>query len=152
MNSEPSLHRDRPMVDLSLLLIRVVVGAIFFAHGAQKLFGWFDGKGLEATVQMMGPLGYLVAVGECIGGAGIVLGFLSRFSALSNIVIMIGAIAMVHGKNGFFLNNPGVGYEYNIALIGLLLPIVLLGAGRYAIGRFLFPKANGTDRPMAVLE
>ncbi len=99
----------------------------------------------------MGPIGYLVAVGECLGGAGIVVGFLARFSAASNIVIMIGAIAMVHGEKGFFLANQG--YEYNLALIGLLLPILLVGPGKFSIGRFLpLPKRAGTARPLTVLE
>ena len=89
---------SRSALDVSLLIIRVVVGVIFFAHGAQKLFGMFGGPGLSKIVELMGPIGYLVAIGECLGGAGIVVGFLSRFSAASNIVIMLGAIAMVHGR------------------------------------------------------
>jgi putative oxidoreductase len=139
MSSAPTAV-SRSAVDLSLLVIRVIVGAIFFAHGAQKLLGLFGGAGLAATVEKMGPLGYLVSVGECLGGVGIMLGFLSRFSAASNIVIMLGAISMVHGKNGFFLSNGG--YEYNLALIGLLVPIVLLGPGKFSIGKFLpLPKS-----------
>jgi len=80
-----------------------------------------------------------------------VFGFLTRFSALSLIVIMIGAIAMVHGKNGLFLDKGG--FEYCLALIGLLLPILIAGPGRFAIGRFLpLPKSARTDRPIVVLE
>lgn len=140
-----------PAVDLSLLLMRVIVGIIFMAHGAQKLFGAFGGQGMEAVVDNMGIIGYPVAVGEFFGGLGLVIGFLARFSAAANIVIMIGAIAMVHGKNGFFLSAGG--YEYNLALIGLLAPILIIGPGRYAIGRLLpLPKSSGTDRPIMVLE
>jgi putative oxidoreductase len=144
---------NRTLVDISLLVLRVVVGTIMAAHGAQKVFGFFGGKGLEATVNALGvgPLGYLVAIGECFGGLGIIFGFLTRFSAASNIVIMIGAIVMVHGKNGFLMQNGG--FEYNLALIGLLVPIVLLGAGQYSIGRFLpLPKQAGSDRPIVPLE
>src|SRR5215213_2366556 len=108
--------QDRPAVDVALLVVRVVVGVIFAAHGSQKLFGAFGGPGLAATVQPppdgMGPLGYLVTVGEFFGGLGLIVGFLTRFSAASLIVIMLGAIAMVHGKNGFFLPT---GFEYNLA-------------------------------------
>ena len=82
--------RDRSAVDWTLLVARAVVGVIFMAHGAQKLFGAFGGPGLSAVVQMMGPLGYLVTVGEFFGGLGLVFGFLSRFSAASIIVIMLG--------------------------------------------------------------
>jgi putative oxidoreductase len=143
--------RDRPAVDLSLLIVRFVVGTIMAAHGAQKLFGMFDGPGLAATVEKMGQIGYLVAIGECLGGLGIIVGFLTRFSAASNIVIMIGAIAMVHGKNGFFMS--GGGFEYNLALIGLLAPILIAGPGKWSIGRVLpLPKSPLTGRPAVVLE
>lgn len=144
-------HRDRPAVDISLLIVRVIVGVIFAAHGAQKLFGAFGGMGLSETVSKMGPLGYPVTIGEFFGGLGIIFGFLTRFSAASNIVIMIGAIAMVHGKNGFFMSNGG--FEYNLALIGLLAPILIAGPGRISIGRLLpLPKSKLTGAPIAVLE
>jgi putative oxidoreductase len=142
--------RDRSAIDWALLIVRIVVGVIFMAHGAQKLFGAFGGPGLSAIVEMMGPVGYLVAIGEFFGGLGLVLGFLSRFSAASIILIMLGAIAMVHGKNGFF---APTGFEYNLALIGLLAPILIAGPGRFAVGRFLpLPKIAGKQRPMTVLE
>jgi putative oxidoreductase len=155
MNHEKTLSIDRPAVDLSLLAVRVIVGVIFAVHGAQKLFGAFEGRGLEATVAPppdgMGPIGYLVAIGEFFGGVGLIVGFLTRFSAASLIVIMIGAIAMVHGKNGFLLNKGG--YEYNLALIGLLIPILIAGPGQFSIGRFLpLPKSPPTDRPITILE
>jgi putative oxidoreductase len=143
-------HYSTP-VDLSLLAVRIVAGAIFAAHGAQKLFGAFGGPGLEKTVEMMGMLGYLVTIGEFFGGLGLIAGFLTRFSAASLIVIMLGAIAMVHGKNGFFMSSGG--FEYNLALIGLLLPTLLAGPGGYSIGRMLpLPKARGSSRPILVLE
>jgi putative oxidoreductase len=153
MSQLVSGSRDRVAVDLSLLIVRVIVGVIFFVHGAQKVFGVFGGKGLVETVRQMnlGPTGYLVSIGECFGGLGLIVGFLTRFSAASNILIMLGAIAIVHGKNGFLLSNGG--YEYNLALIGLLVPILLAGPGAYSIGRFLpLPKSPGTDRPIAILE
>src|SRR6476660_8406127 len=115
-------------VDLALLIARIIVGVVFMAHGSQKLFGAFGGPGLSAIVQMMGPLGYLVAVGEFFGGLGLALGFLSRFSAASIILIMLGAIGMVHTKFGFFMNwtgnQAGEGFEYHLLAIGILLPIV----------------------------
>ena len=156
MASEDTI-RDRSAVDWSLFVARVVVGVIFMAHGAQKLFGAFGGPGLSAVVQMMGPLGYLVTVGEFFGGLGLVVGFLSRFSAASIIIIMLGAVATVHGKFGFFMNwagnQAGEGFEYHLLAIGALLPIVIAGPGRFAIGRFLpLPKVAGTERPAAVLE
>lgn len=149
--SSPPGSSDRPAVDLALLIVRVVVGVILAAHGAQKLFGAFGGQGLAATVENLGPIGYLVAIGEFFGGAGLIVGFLCRFSAASNTIIMLGAIAMVHGKNGFFQSAGG--FEYNLALIGLLLPTLIAGPGKFAIGRLLpLPKVKGTDRPILILE
>lgn len=143
--------QDRPAVDVSLLIMRVIVGVIFAAHGAQKLFGAFGGPGLASMVEKMGALGYPVTIGEFFGGLGLVVGFLCRFSAASLIVIMIGAIVMVHGKNGFFQSAGG--YEYNLALIGLLAPILIAGPGRFAIGRFLpLPGSARNGRPIALLE
>ena len=156
MSSETRIH-DRSAVDWALLIARVFVGSIFVAHGAQKLFGAFGGPGLSAIVQMMGPLGYLVTVGEFFGGLGLIFGFLSRFSAASIILIMLGAIGMAHAKFGFFMNwtgqQAGEGFEYHLLAIGLLLPIVIAGPGRLAIGRVLpLPKIAGGERPLTVLE
>ena len=140
MVAEVRLH-DKSAVDVALLLARVIVGAVFMAHGAQKLFGAFGGPGLSAFVGMMGPIGYLVAIGEFFGGLGIVVGFLSRFSAASIIVIMLGAIGMVHGRVGFFMNwmgnQGGEGFEYHLLAIGILLVILIAGPGRYALARSL---------------
>ena len=156
MGSETTT-RDRSAVDWALLVARIVVGAIFMTHGAQKLFGAFGGPGLSAIVQMMGPLGYLVTVGEFFGGLGLISGFLSRLSAASIIIIMLGAVATVHSKFGFFMNwagnQAGEGFEYHLLAIGALLPIVIAGPGRFAVGRFLpLFKVASKERPVTVLE
>src|SRR5262245_29313507 len=122
--------------DWALLSVRLAAGIIFVAHGSQKLFGAFDGPGLEAIVKMLGPVGYLVAIGEFFGALGMIVGFLPRFSAASLIVIMLGAIAKVHWQNGFFLG-PKLGFEFNFALIGMLLAILIAGAGRLALPPFI---------------
>lgn len=145
------MNTDRTAVNVALLVMRLVAGIIFMAHGSQKVFGAFGGQGLEGIVGMLGPVGYLVAIGEFFGGLGMIVGFLVRFSAASNVLTMLGAIAMVHGKNGFFASSGG--FEYNLALIGLLLPLVLAGPGAWAVGRWLpLPRASGTDRPVLFLE
>jgi putative oxidoreductase len=160
MNNERMVPEYPVPVDVSLLVVRVIVGVIFAAHGAQKLFGIWDGPGLSAMMGPPGPppnpgmgpvLGFLVTIGEFFGGVGLIVGFLTRFSAASLIVIMIGAIAMVHGKNGLLMQNGG--FEYNLALIGLLLPIFICGSGRYSLGRYLpLPRSSKTGRPVVVLE
>jgi putative oxidoreductase len=157
MQADIIREHDRASVSWALLAVRLVLGIIFMAHGAQKLFGAFGGLGLAGTMGAHGPggggiVGLLVGIGEFFGGAGLLLGFLARFSAASNILTMLGAIAMVHAKNGFFLGEKP-GFEYNIALIGLLLAVLIAGPGRYSIGRLLpLPKKAGTDRPIPALE
>src|SRR5262245_10088575 len=151
MSSETAI-RDRSAVDWSLLIVRVVFGVVFMAHGAQKLFGAFGGPGLTAFVQILGPIGYLVTIGEFFGGLGLILGILPRFSAASIIVIMMGAIAMVHGKVGFFMNwtgkQAGEGFEYHLLAIASLAPIVIAGPGRFALARILpWPKLGGSAAP-----
>lgn len=140
MTSDTAI-RDRSAVDWSLLVLRVVLGVVFMAHGAQKLFGAFGGPGLSAVVQMLGPVGYLVTIGEFFGGLGLVVGFLPRFSAASIIVIMLGAIELVHGKVGFFMNwsghQAGEGFEYHLLAIASLIPIVIAGPGRFAVANVL---------------
>src|SRR5438105_1037469 len=148
--------RDRSAVDWALLVARVVVGVVFMAHGAQKLFGAFNGPALSAVVQMMGLLGYLVAVGEFFGGLGLALVFLSRFSAASIMLIMLGAIGMVHGRVGFFMNwagnQAGEGFEYHLLALGTLLPILIAGPGRFVVGRlFPLPAVAGTEGAVALL-
>jgi putative oxidoreductase len=159
MNQETTIPNDRLAVDTALLVARIIVGVIFALHGAQKMFGLFGGPGLRAMVGFLGPVGYLVSIGEFFGGLGIIVGFLCRFSAASNVVIMIGAIQMATGKNGFFLGaSPQStlaqsGFEYNLALIGLLLPLVIAGPGRFSIGRILpWLRSKKTKRPILVLE
>ena len=135
----------------SLLIVRVVLGVIFFAHGAQKMFGWFGGNGLKGTIgyfkQALGiPAGATViaALIECFGGLAVLVGFLARPAALGLIVVMLVAISTVHWKNGFFLNwanapGKGHGYEMNLALIGMALAVVVGGAGRFSVDRLINP-------------
>jgi len=133
--------RRSSAIDVALLIARVIVGIVFMMHGAQKLLGAFGGPGLSGVVQMMGPLGYLVTIGEFFGGLGLIVGFLSRFSAASLIVIMLGAVAMVHAKVGFFMNwtgnQGGEGFEYHLLAIAILLVILIAGPGRLAVARVL---------------
>ena len=149
--------RTTTATDWGLMFLRLAVGLIFMVHGSQKMFGAFGGPGLAGVVKMMGPLGYLVSVGEFFGGLGIVVGFLSRFSAASLIVIMLGAIAMVHAKNGFFMNwegkQPGEGFEYHLLVIGICFAILIAGPGRLVLGRILpLPKKPGTDDLVPALQ
>jgi putative oxidoreductase len=133
----------------SLLIVRVALGVIFFAHGAQKVFGCFGGPGLKGTIayfkQAMGiPAGatVLAALVECFGGLAMLAGFLVRPAALGLVIVMLVAVAKVHWTNGFFLNmsmtpGKGHGYEFNLALIGMALAVLVGGAGRYSVDRLI---------------
>jgi len=141
MQKSPVGARDRAGVAWAQLAARVILGIIFMAHGAQLLFGAFGGPGLSGAMGPQGPgggdiVGLLVAIGQFFGGLCLLVGFLSRFSAAALIVIMIGAIVLVHARNGFFAAKNG--YEFNLALIGLSLVILLAGPGPFtALRAFL---------------
>lgn len=133
----------------SHLVVRLILGIIFFAHGAQKVFGWFGGRLREtiAGFRQMGipPAGTVVAAFiECFGGLAMIVGFLARPAALGLIVVMLVAISKVHVRNGFFLNwsmaqGKGHGYEFNLALIAMALSILIGGGGLLSVDRLIAP-------------
>ena len=131
------------MVDVGLLVLRVVLGVIFAAHGAQKLFGAFGGPGIEGTAGFHGQLGikppYLMAVlaglAEFAGGILIAVGFLTPLAAVALILTMAVAVFTVHLKNGFF--NMNGGYEFNLALAGMALTLLITGAGAFSLDAVL---------------
>ncbi|WP_144779701.1 DoxX family protein [Marinobacter maritimus] len=128
------------------LILRVPVGLILAAHGAQKLFGWFGGYGLEGTGQWMASLGlepgYLMAlmagVAEFFGGLALVLGLLTRPAALVTAFAMLVAIFAVHIGNGLFMANNG--YEFALTLFVVTLALAIQGAGRFSLDRVLLKR------------
>lgn len=131
------------------LALRVPVGIIFAAHGAQKLFGWFGGYGLEGTGQFFGSVGlnpgYLMALlagsVEFFGGLALVLGLLVRPAAAALAGAMLIAIFAVHVGKGFFISNGG--YEYALALFAASLSLLFSGGGRYAVDATLAARPDG---------
>ena len=125
------------------LALRIPLGIIFAAHGAQKLFGWFGGYGLEGTGQFFGSIGltpgYLMALlaglVEFFGGLALVLGVLVRPAAAALAFAMLIAVFAVHWSKGFFASNGG--YEYALALLAASVALVLSGAGRFSVDRSL---------------
>ncbi len=126
------------------LILRVVLGLVMLPHGAQKLLGWYGGFGFAGTMgffteQMHVPaaVAFLVIIGESFGSLGLIMGFLTRFTAASLSLIMAGAIAMVHWPNGFFMNwfgkQAGEGFEYHLLVIGMSLVLLIAGAGRWSV-------------------
>lgn len=133
--------------DLTLTLVRLVLGIVFFAHGAQKMLGWFGGYGFHGTMGFFthqgipAPLAFLAICAEFFGGLGLIFGLLSRIAAFGIMVNMLVAIATVHRFNGFFMNwfgnQKGEGYEYHLLAIVLCLVVIIKGAGALSIDRAL---------------
>lgn len=131
-------------MDLGLLLLRLVVGTIMAAHGAQKAFGAFGGPGLQGTEGWLGSMGFrparlhtlVIATAELAGGALLVLGLFTPLAAAAVIGVMMVAIAAVHWDNGLF--NTSGGYEFNLVLIAAAGALAFTGAGAisldYALG------------------
>lgn len=123
----------------SALALRLPLGIIFAAHGAQKLFGWFGGHGLEGTAQWMASIGlapgYLMALlggsAEFFGGLALIVGLLVRPAAALLAIAMLVAIFSVHIGNGLFMSNNG--YEFALALLAGSVSLMLSGAGRASI-------------------
>ncbi|WP_455675998.1 DoxX family protein [Pradoshia sp.] len=127
------------MEDVGILIVRLVVGGLFLAHGAQKLFGWFRGAGLVGTAGWFESIdikpgffmALMVGIIEFIGGLFLMIGLFTPFAAVLLAVTMICAIVKVHWQNGIW--NTDNGYEYNLVLFAILAAIALIGAGKYAI-------------------
>ncbi len=125
-------------------VLRVALGAIMFPHGAQKLLGWFGGRGYEATVQgfvngqhIPEILAIAVIMAESVGAVALVAGFFTRLAALAIGIDMTVAIILVHWKNGFFMNwsgkAAGEGFEYHLLMIAIALALILKGGGRWSV-------------------
>jgi len=134
--------------DPTLTLARIVLAAIFFAHGSQKMFGFFGGRGVSGTIeifqQTMGipaPLTILTMTAEVFGAAGLFLGLLSRIAALGVLVVMIVAPFANHLYPRFFMNwtgrQVGEGYEYHLLAIALIVTILVRGAGALSLDRVI---------------
>lgn len=131
------------------LALRIPVGIIFIAHGAQKLFGWFGGYGLEGTGQWMASIGlepgYLMALlagsAEFFGGLALVLGLLVRPAAIVLAFTMAVAIVTVHLGNGLFMDNNG--YEFGLALLAVTVSLAVAGAGRGSVDAVLARQVAG---------
>ena len=134
-------------------ILRLVLGVVFFAHGAQKMLGWFGGYGFSGTMgfftgtmHIPAPLAFLAIAAEFFGGLGLILGFLTRIAAFGIAVNMIVAIATVHGVFGFFMNwsgaQKGEGYEYHLLVLAIAAFLMIRGAGTFSIDR-----AIATEQP-----
>lgn len=134
---------------LAALALRVPVGIILAAHGAQKLFAWFGGYGLEGTGQFMASLGlepgYLMALlagsAEFFGGLALVLGVLTRPAAAIAAFTMLIAIVTVHLDNGLFMSNGG--YEFGLSLLAATVALAIQGAGVFSLDKLINSRLDG---------
>ena len=145
--------------DPVLTIVRLTLGVVFFAHGAQKALGWFGGYGFAETLgafSKMGMpvvLGFLVILIEFLGSLALISGLLARVASGAIILLMAGAVAMVHAQFGFYMNwfgqQKGEGFEYHLLAIGLAVVILIRGAGAWSIDGLLgrsTPALNSSGR------
>lgn len=129
--------------DFALLIVRIVVGLLFFWHGAQKLFGWFGGFGLKGTTGWISSMGLqparywalLAGLSEFGGGILLVLGLLNPLGSLGIFAAMVFAIALVHWTKGIWSSKGG--YEYPLTLIATSAVVALVGVGAYSLDAVL---------------
>ncbi len=130
--------------DSTAAILRLVLGVVFFAHGAQKMLGWFGGYGFSATMgfftgllHIPAPLAFLAIAAEFFGGLGLILGLLTRIAAFGIGINMIVAIVTVHGAFGFFMNwtgaQKGEGFEYHLLVLAMAVFLMIRG-GRCPLG------------------
>jgi putative oxidoreductase len=140
--------------DPVLTILRLVLGIVFFFHGAQKMLGWFGGYGFSGTMNFfthnMGipaVFAFLAIAAEFFGSLGLIVGLLARVAASGIIVNMLVAIAMVHRSNGISMNwsgqQKGEGYEFHLLAIAIALAVLIRGAGAFSIDRMI-GKGNKT--------
>jgi putative oxidoreductase len=134
--------------DTAITVLRLVLGVIFFAHGAQKVLGWFGGYGFSGTMgfftgvmHIPALFAFLAIAAEFFGGLGLILGLLTRVAAFGIFSNMVVAVAMVHHQFGFFMNwtgaQKGEGFEYHLLVLAITAFLMIRGAGAASIDRML---------------
>ena len=139
--------------DSAITILRLALGVIFFAHGAQKVLGWFGGYGFTGTmgfftgVLHIPPVfAFLAIAAEFLGGLGLIFGLITRVAAFGVFCNMIVAVVVVHSQFGFWMNwtgtQKGEGYEYHLLLLAASAFLMIRGAGAASLDRLLSSSAN----------
>jgi putative oxidoreductase len=136
---------------IATAILRLALGVTFFAHGAQKMLGWFGGFGFSGTMgfftgmmHIPAPLAFLAICAEFFGGLGLILGFLTRIAAFGIAANMVVAIAAVHRAFGFFMNwagnQKGEGFEFHLLVLAITAFLMIRGAGAFSVDRAISTK------------
>jgi putative oxidoreductase len=139
--------------DIATTILRLVLGVIFFAHGAQKMLGWFGGYGFTGTMgfftgvmHIPAVFAFLAIAAEFLGGVGLIFGLLTRIASFGISCNMIVAVALVHSRFGFFMNwsgaQKGEGYEFHLLVLATTVFLMIRGAGAASVDRLLSSPAN----------
>jgi putative oxidoreductase len=134
--------------DGAITVLRLALGLVFFAHGAQKMLGWFGGYGFTGTMgfftgmlHIPAPFAFLAIAAEFFGGLGLIFGFLTRIAALGVFTNMVMAVSLVHRHFGFFMNwtgsQKGEGYEFHLLVLAITVFLMIRGAGAASLDRIL---------------
>ncbi len=132
--------------DVAALVLRLMLGIVFFSHGMQKLLGWFGGHGFEGTMGFFtGKLGipalfaFLAIIAESLGAIGLIVGLGTRVAAFGISITIVVAAMMLHVQNGFFMNwfgsQTGEGIEYHLLVIGMGVALMVAGGGKWSLDR-----------------
>jgi putative oxidoreductase len=132
-------------------ILRIVLGAVMFPHGAQKLLGWFGGggfsatmKGFESNLHIPTVFALLAILAESVGAVALMAGFFTRIAALAISVNMLVAVWLVHWKVGFFMNwmgtGKGEGFEYHILAVAIGIALMIKGGGRWSVDGIIAKK------------
>jgi putative oxidoreductase len=135
--------------DVVLAILRLVLGVVFFAHGAQKMLGWFGGNGFSATMgffenymHIPALFAFLAIAAEFFGGIGLLIGFLGRIAAFGIACNMLVAIATVHVSHGLFMNwagnQKGEGFEYHLLALAITIAIMIGGSGAFSLDWLIY--------------
>jgi putative oxidoreductase len=136
---------------IATAILRLALGVTFFAHGAQKMLGWFGGFGFSGTMgfftgmmHIPAPLAFLAICAEFFGGLGLILGFLTRIAAFGIAANMVVAIAAVHRAFGFLMNwagnQKGEGFEFHLLVLAITAFLMIRGAGAFSVDRAISTK------------
>jgi putative oxidoreductase len=132
--------------DVALLVLRLLLGIVYFPHGMQKLFGWFGGPGFSGAMGMftdkMGipaVFAFLAIMAEGLGSLGLLTGLLTRVAAFGIAVEMAVAVYLIHWQNGFFMNwfgnQKGEGFEFHLLVIAIGIALMIRGGGKWSVDK-----------------